>query len=136
MDYRLSNAWALNAAGAVTAIFLLFSAAGAEAAPTRLDCTLTTAKTKVGSKSDFEPENRPMSVIFDDQAKTLSVSQDGNVLALKNVTATVTSINGYVDQVSIGINSADWSVVFQTYDSGSTRSEFGACSVSTQSPPS
>ena len=105
MDYRLSNAWALNAAGAVTAIFLLFSAAGADAAPTRLDCTLTTAETKVGSKSDFEPENRPMSVIFDDQAKTLSVSQDG-------------------------------SVVFQTYDSGSTRSEFGACSVSTQSPPS
>jgi hypothetical protein len=124
-----------NGVGALTAAFFLLSSVGANAAPTRLDCTLTSIEIKVGTKSDFEPEKRSISVVFDGKAKELTVYQDGRAQALNNVTATVTSINGYVDQISLGINSADWNIVFQTYESDSTRAEFGVCSPNTQPLP-
>jgi hypothetical protein len=76
----------------------------------RLDCTLTRIETKVDSKSDFESEKRPISVVFDEQTKALTVYQNGNALVLNNVTTTVNSMSGYVDQVSLGINSADWNI--------------------------
>jgi hypothetical protein len=124
-----------NGVGALTAAFFLLSSMGANAAPTRLDCTLTNIEIKVGSKSDFEPEKRSISVVFDGKAKELTVYQDGSAQALNNVTATVTSINGYNDQISLGINSADWDIVFQTYEPDSTRAEFGVCSPNTQPLP-
>ncbi len=135
MDGRF-NACISNGVGALTAAAaLLLSSMAANAAPTRLDCTLTNVESKVGSKSDFEPEKRSISVVFDGKAKELTVYQDGSALALNNVTTTVTSINGYADQISLGINSADWNIVFQIYEFDSTRAEFGVCSPSTQPLP-
>ena len=40
-----------NGVGPLTATFFLLSSMGANAAPTRLDCTLTNIEIKVGSKS-------------------------------------------------------------------------------------
>jgi hypothetical protein len=135
MNSRRSHARVLSRAGALATAVLLLSPAGANAAPKRLECTLTNIEKKVNSKSDFEPENRSISVVFDGQAKQLTVYQDGNALTLNNVTATVTSINGYADKISVGINSADWNIVFQTYESDSTRAEFGVCSPNAQVLP-
>jgi hypothetical protein len=135
MDYARFYTWTLRGVGGFTGVVLLLSAVGANAVPRRLDCTLTRIETKVDSKSDFESEKRPISVVFDEQTKALTVYQNGNALVLNNVTTTVNSMSGYVDQVSLGINSADWNIVFQTYSSDSTRSEFGACSLSRQPSP-
>ncbi|MGA7808321.1 hypothetical protein [Bradyrhizobium sp.] len=127
--------WILNAAGGLAAVLLLLSIGSADAAPRRLDCNLTNVETKTGSQSDFEPEKRSISIVFDAQAKALRVYQDGGALALSNVTTTVTSMNGYVDGLSLGINSADWNIVLQTYETDSTRAEFGACRISTEALP-
>jgi len=135
MGDRRFGALISKGAGALAVVLLLLAAPSANAAPKRLDCALTNVETKLNEKSDFEPEKRSISVVFDEQIKALTVYQDGRALALNNVTTTVTSINGYVDQVSLGINSADWNIVLQTYQSDSTRAEFGVCSPSTQPLP-
>ena len=94
---------------------------------------ITKKKKKEGRER--RPEKRSISIVFDGKAKELTVYQDGSAQALNNVTATVTSINGYNDQISLGINSADWDIVFQTYEPDSTRAEFGVCSPNTQPLP-
>jgi len=111
------------------------SSAGAIAAPKRLDCSLTDIETKAGAKSDFEAENRSITVVVDAEAKALTVYQDGSARVLNNVTITQTSMNGYVGDISLGIASASWSIVFQTYAPDSMRTEFGACIPSAEPPP-
>jgi len=114
---------------------LMLPPAGAFAAPKRLNCSLTDLETKAGSNSDVAVENRSIVIVYDEQAMSLTVHQDGSARALNNVTISQTSINGYVGEISVGIDSASLTIVFQTYGPDSTRTEFGQCSPSMERVP-
>ena len=126
---------AIHAFCAFAAAFLMLPAASAIAAPKRLDCNLTNVETRVGQKSDSAIESRPIIIAFDKEAKTLSVYQDGSARALNNVTISEISMNGSVDEISLGIDPSSLNIVFQTYGINSVRAEFGACSQSLEPLP-
>jgi hypothetical protein len=121
------------AVGALAAVLIAMSPASA--APRRLDCSLTVLETKAGPKLDVAAEKRAIIVVFDEQAKALTVRQDGGARALGNVTMTQSSMTGYVDEMSLGVDPSSWSVVLQTYKPDSMDVEFGACALSAQPPP-
>lgn len=114
---------------------VLLSSADANAAPARLDCSMAKLETKTGSDFDVEAENRSIIVVFDEDAKTLSVYPDGGKQPLAHVTITPIAMSGYVDDLSLGIDRSSWSVVLQTYKPGSKSTEFGACSLSAKPLP-
>jgi hypothetical protein len=134
----LTMCFRAEAAGALSALaagLLLLSSAAAAAAPKRLDCSLTKLETRAGGNFDVKAESRSITVVFDDAAKTLTVYQDDSGRALNQVTMTQISMNGYVDEMSLGIDLSSWSIVLQTYKPNSITSEFGACSQSAKPPP-
>lgn len=75
--------------------------------------------------------------MFDDVAKTISVTQDGNSRALTYVTMTQMTMNGYVNDMSLGIDVSSWKIVLQTYmpEPDSMRVEYGVCRLSAKPPP-
>jgi hypothetical protein len=135
MHHRWFYPRSLDVVGALAAAILLLLATGAIAAPERFDCNLNEIETKAGLKSDFEVENRSISVVFDAAEKMLTVYQDDRARVLNNVTISLTSMNGYVSEMSIGIDSASRSIVFQTYETDTVRVEFGTCRPSAEPPP-
>jgi hypothetical protein len=137
MDHRPFRPIAGCTLAALTAALLLASPAGAIAAPRRLDCSLTVLETKAGSKQDVGTENRSIVVMFDDEAKAITVNQDGSSQVLNHVTMTQMTMNGYAADMSLGIDLSSWKIVFQTYqpDSSSMRVEYGVCSLSPKPPP-
>jgi hypothetical protein len=124
-----------SALSALAMALVLLWSADANAAPRRLDCSMAKLETKSGSNFDIEAENRSISVVFDEDAKTLSVYQDGGKQPLAHVTITPIAMSGYVDDLSLGIDRSSWSVVLQTYKPGSKSTEFGSCSLSTKPLP-
>ncbi|MGP0088830.1 MAG: hypothetical protein ACLPKB_02555 [Xanthobacteraceae bacterium] len=125
----------MDAFGALAGALLLLSPAGAIAAPKRLDCNLTDFETKAGPKSDSGTEKRSITVVFDEEAKGLTVYQYGSARVLNNVTISQTSMNGYVNDISLGIDPSSWNIVFQTYEPDTTRVEFGVCGLSAKPLP-
>ena len=122
--------------GAFAAALLPLSPAGAIAAPQRLDCNLTSLETKTGSTTDVVAENRPITVVFDREAKALTVYPNGSALVLTNVTMSQIAISGYISgDLSLSIDPSSWSIVFQTYKPASATTEFGACSPSAKPLP-
>lgn len=107
------------------AAFLLLGVATATADPKQLDCTLTDPGSV--SVSSQQTESRPVTVTFDEAAGTLSVNRGGTTRALSHVTMTQSSVTGYLDDISLGIDRGAWNIVLQTYDAHSTRAEFGTC---------
>lgn len=134
---KAGGARAGAASRALAAAILLLSPAAAIAAPQRLDCSLTVLETKAGSKQDVGAENRSIAVVFDDVAKTISVTQDGNSRALTHVTMTQMTMNGYVNDMSLGIDVSSWKIVLQTYmpEPDSMRVEYEVCRLSAKPPP-
>ena len=100
------------------------------AAPQALDCVLTDIEIN-GPGTKFESqvaaEKRSLAVIFDDDAKTLAMSQDGIDTPLRNIAISETSMTGAGTNITLGIDRSSWLIVFQTYGQRSTRNEFGAC---------
>lgn len=135
MDHRWLLSKSAGALSALAAAHLLLPSALAVAAPKRLDCSLTELETTVRPKYEAEAENRAIIVVFDEEARTLAVYQDGNRRVLDHVTITQISMNGYVDEISLGIDMSSWSIVLQTYKPNSMSAEFGACSQSAKPPP-
>lgn len=135
MDHRWFRSSLVDAVSALAAAFALLLPAGAVAGPQSLDCRLTQLETKAAAKFDVETESRPITILFDEEARALTVTQDGNARALHNVTITQSSMNGYVDDMSLGIDPSSWRIVFQTYKPDSERIEFGACSLNAKPPP-
>jgi hypothetical protein len=122
--------------GAVSALAMALLLPGvAVAAPKRLDCSLTKVETRTGANFEVGRENRPVTVVFDAEAKSLAVYQDGGKRALGHVTITQISMNGYIDEMSLGIDMSSWSVVLQLYKPEAMTTEFGACSQSAKPPP-
>lgn len=135
MDHRSSLPRAIAGASAL-ATALLLPPAVAAAAPKQLDCSLTRLETRAGPNFEVEGENRPIAVIFDDEAKSLAVSAGAGKRGLGHVTITQISMNGYVDDMSLGIDMSSWSIVLQTYKPEAMTTEFGACRESAKPPPS
>jgi hypothetical protein len=81
---------------------------------TPLDCKLTDVESHRGSQLDraVEAESRSVTVVFDEERPTLILSREGKPEALDDVTITPTSI---ADALSLGIDPASDSIVFQTY---------------------
>jgi hypothetical protein len=120
-------------AGSALGIFAAFVPGSILAAPQTLDCVLTDIEIKgPGSKFDSQigAEKRTVTVIFDDGAKSLSLKQDGaGAMALADVAMSETSMTGASGNISAGIDRSSWHIVFQTYEEGRTRNEFGKCSL-------
>jgi hypothetical protein len=132
----------VEALSALAAALLLLSPAGAIAAPKRLDCNLTILETTagpksaVGAKSNVGAESRSITVMFDEEAKALTVYQDGTAQVLNNVTMSQVAMSGYVSgEMSLSIDPSSWSIAFQAYKPESTSTEFGACILSVKPPP-
>ena len=134
MDHRSFLPEGVAAASVLGAALLLPSVV-AVAAPKRLDCSLTRIETRTGPNLEVGRENRPIIVVFDDEAKSLAMYQDGGKWGLGHVTITQISMNGYVDEISLGIDLSTWSIVLQTYKPEAMTAEFGACGQSATPPP-
>jgi hypothetical protein len=122
--------------GALTvSLLVLPTAALANAA--RLDCRLRDVESRQGAQLNraVGAENRSVTVVFDEQRGTLMLYREGNAQALGDVTITPTSIAGAIDDISLGIDRASGSIVFQTYAPDSMRAEFGECTPSRDSMP-
>jgi len=136
MHHWRSRPRAVDVVGTLAATLLLVSPLAARAAPKRLDCNLTSLETRAGPKTDVGAENRSITVVFDEEAKALTVYPDGSALALTNVTMSSIAMSGYVSgKVSLSIDPSSWNIAFQTYKPESTSTEFGTCSPSAKPPP-
>ena len=101
--------------------------ADGSAAPRRLDCVLTDTPTKPQS------ENRPIVVIFDEDAGSLTAEESNHIHRFGKVSISSVTINGQADAISLGIDRSSLGIVWQQYDAGKVRTEYGLCHPS-QSP--
>jgi len=118
----------------LAAIYAIPLVRTAIAAPQRLDCKLTTLETKQGQKFDSVDESRSIIITIDKEAKLITIDSGGDEHALQNVTVSVTSMNGFDDKFSLGIDTSSLSIVLQMYQVDSMLSEFGFCKESPQPP--
>ena len=103
------------------ALVLSLAPVRALAIPTRLQCALTS------TGADGKNTTRAISITFDAKANTLIFYQGAQHQALAHVTISTISVNGYTDEMSIGIDRSSWSIVVQTYSQDHTSAEFGVC---------
>jgi hypothetical protein len=103
------------------ASMILAANAGALAAPQQFDCVLTDTKAKPGS------ENRPVAVIFDEDAKTLTAKAGDRSYSFTKVTMTYIAISGQTDDASVGVDRSALGIVWQQYAAGRVTTEFGHC---------
>jgi len=113
---------------------LCCSYAVAVATPVHLNCNLTQLEHKADAKVDQTQENRQITVVFDEQNSALTVQQSGPAQVLQSVSITQSSISGFTNDVSLGIDRSSLSIVFQTYSAEST-AEFGTCKLSAAALP-
>lgn len=119
------------------AVSLLVAPTATLAAAARLDCHLTDIESRKGAQFDraVGAENRSLTVIFDEQRGTITFDRQGKAQVLADVTITQTSIAGAIDDISLGIDRASGSIVFQTYAPDSMRAEFGECAPNRDAVP-
>lgn len=106
---------------ALPAISSLFAPVVAFTMPVRLECTLKSAE------ADGKESARKISVVFDTEANTLDFYEGSQRRGLSKVTISTISIDGYTDDLSIGIDRSSWSIVVQTYLEDHVLTEFGVC---------
>lgn len=106
---------------AVVLIGVAARSSTASAATQQLDCVLTDIGTQPGS------ENRPIPVVFDEAANTLSAQDDTRKLQFASVSISNVAISGATDNVSIGIDRSSLGVVWQRYGSTGAVTEYGKC---------
>jgi len=107
----------------------------ATATPRLLDCSLNEIDTTAGQNFNVETENRSISVAADDEARTITVFQDGKAWPLSHVTITQIVMNGYTDDISVGVQISSGSIVLQSYALNFTKAEFGICRQSEKQAP-
>ncbi len=117
MRQRLRSAMVLIAAAST----ILVANADALAAPQQLDCTLTDTKAKPGS------EHRPVAIIFDEDAKTLTAKAGDRSYSFDKVTMTYIAISGQTGDASVGVDRSALGIVWQQYAAGKVTTEFGHC---------
>jgi hypothetical protein len=114
---------------ALPAISSLVAPAAAFAMPVRLECTLTSAE------ADVKESARKIGVVFDTEANTLDFYEGSLRRGLAKVTISTISIDGYTEDLSIGIDRSSWSIVVQTYSQDHILAEFGVCKPSPAPQP-
>ncbi len=112
--------------GGALATVLAWTAA-ATAAPQRLDCVLTDKEASPAS------ESRPVVIVFDEDAKTMTAEAGGQSYSLEKVSISNISINGVADSISLGIDRSSFGIVWQQYGADKVSTEYGQCHP-TQSP--
>ena len=122
---RMRNIRAAMIGGALGMV-LVWTAA-ASAAPQQFDCVLTDTDGKPGS------ENRPIVVLFDVDAKTVTAKDGANSYSFSKVSISNVSIDGAADSVSLGIDRSSFGIVWQQYGTDKVSTEYGQCH-SAQSP--
>jgi len=101
----------------------------ASAAPERLQCLLT------DTDAQSAVEQRPLVILFDEDANTMQVQESGRTSTLADVSITMTSMSGAGANMTIGVSRSSWRIVRQTYQKNSVRTEFGVCSLTVPPPP-
>ena len=122
---RIRQVHAAMIVGALATVMVWNAAAAA--APQQLDCVLTDTEGKRGS------ENRPIVVVFDEDAKTVTAKGGGNNYSFSKVFISNVSINGAADSVSLGLDRSSLGIVWQQYEADKVSTEFGQCDTA-QSP--
>ncbi len=117
--FRIRNIHAAMIGGAL-AMVLVWTAA-ASAVPQRLDCVLTDKEASPAS------ENRPVVIVFDEDAKTVTASDGGQTYSLEKVSISNVSINGAADSISLGIDRSSFGIVWQQYGADKVSTEYGQC---------
>jgi hypothetical protein len=103
---------------------LLTSAAstdGTAATSQQLNCILTDTLVQPGSQS------RPVTVVYDEDNKTLTAEAAGRHYSFGKVTITYIAISGQVDDVSLGIDRSSLGIVWQQYGADKVNTEYGHC---------
>jgi hypothetical protein len=106
---------------AVVALITVAWDAGGSAAPRRLECVLTDMPAKPQS------ENRPIVVVFDENTGELTAEESDHIHRFGKVSISSATINGQTDAISIGIDRSSLGIVWQQYDAGKVRTEYGHC---------
>ena len=96
-------------------------AADASAAPQQLDCVLTDTEAHPGS------ERRPIVVVFDKDAKTLTAKDGDHSYSFGKVSISNVTISGLDDDVSLGIDRSSLGIVWQHYGTDKVTTEYGRC---------
>ncbi len=91
------------------------------AEPQQLDCVLTDTEAHPAS------ERRPVVVVFDKDAKTLTAKDGDYSYAFSKVSISNVAISGLVDNVSIGIDRSSLGIVWQQYGTDKVATEYGRC---------
>jgi hypothetical protein len=91
------------------------------ATPARLECTMTSAG------ADGKDTTHTIFIVFDAELNTLVLYQGTQRREFADVTISTVSINGAIDDVSIGIDRSSSSIVVQTYSQDHVSGEFGVC---------
>jgi len=111
----------------VSAPLLLVAAvlanSGAWAAPQRLECTLTDTDTASAV------EHRSITIIFDEDTAAMKLQEGGHTRNMTNVSISMTSMSGGDAGTTVGVSRSSWSVVLQTYQKNSVRTEYGVCAL-------
>lgn len=107
----------------IVSIWLISAAwtGSAMTAPQQLDCLLTDTPTRPGS------ESRPVTVVYDEDSKTLTAETAGQRYSFSKVTITYIAISGQADDISLGIDRSSFGIVWQQYESDRVNTEFGHC---------
>jgi len=95
--------------------------ANASAEPQQLDCVLTDTEAHPGS------EHRPIVVIFDKDAKTLTAKDGDHSYSFGKISISNVTINGLDDNVSLGIDRSSLGIVWQQYGTDKVATEYGHC---------
>jgi phage baseplate assembly protein gpV len=84
---------------------------------------LTDTESKPGS------ESRPIAVVFDEAAKTLTAKDGDHTYSFSKISISNVSINGLGDTVSLGVDRSSFGIVWQQYGGGADKptTEFGHC---------
>jgi len=103
---------------------LLASAAstdGTAATSQQLNCILTDTLARPAS------ETRSVTVVYDEDNKTLTAEADGRHYTFNKVTITYIAISGQADDVSLGIDRSSLGIVWQRYVADKVNTEYGHC---------
>jgi len=112
----------VNAAMIVAALAMVpLWTAAASAMAQRLDCVLTDKEASPAS------ESRPIVVVFDEDAKTVTAEAGGQTYSLEKVSISNVSINGAADSISLGIDRSSFGIVWQQYGTDKVSTEYGQC---------
>ena len=116
---RIRDVHAAMIVGALATVLVWTVAASA--VPQRLDCVLTDQEASPAS------ESRPMVVVFDEDAKTVTAQEGGQTYSLENVSISNISIDGAADSISLGIDRSSFGIVWQQYGADKVSTEYGQC---------